>query len=81
MSERLAGRETGNETAPAACGKRRSAGADLCRARRMTPREGHVHMARNLSATENVEVWVTYFDVPPGRSPRVDAADPGNCGF
>jgi quercetin dioxygenase-like cupin family protein len=43
--------------------------------------QGHVHMARNLSPTENLEVWVTYFDVPPGASPRVDAADPGNCGF
>lgn len=43
--------------------------------------QGHVHMARNPSATENVEVWVTYFDVPPGGSPRLDAADPGNCAF
>lgn len=42
--------------------------------------QGHVHLARNLSATENVEVWVTYFDVPPGASPRLDAANPGNCG-
>ena len=43
--------------------------------------QGHVHLARNLNATENVEVWVTYFDVPPGGSPRLDAADPGNCGL
>ncbi len=43
--------------------------------------QGHVHLARNLSATENLEVWVTYFDVPPGGSPRLDAANPGNCGF
>jgi quercetin dioxygenase-like cupin family protein len=43
--------------------------------------QGHVHMARNLSPTENVEVWVTYLDVPPGGSVRVDAADPGVCGF
>ena len=43
--------------------------------------QGHVHLARNLSLTENVEVWVTYFDVPPGTSPRLDAANPGNCGF
>lgn len=43
--------------------------------------QGHVHLARNLSLTENVEVWVTYFDVPPGGSARVDAANPGNCGF
>jgi quercetin dioxygenase-like cupin family protein len=41
--------------------------------------QGHVHKARNLSQTENVEVWVTYFDVPPGASPRVPAEDPGNC--
>jgi quercetin dioxygenase-like cupin family protein len=43
--------------------------------------QGHVHLARNLSLSENVEVWVTYFDVPPGVSPRLDAAYPGNCGF
>jgi hypothetical protein len=43
--------------------------------------QGHVHMARNLSQTENVEVWVTYFDVPVGGSPRTDAVDPGNCFF
>ena len=43
--------------------------------------QGHVHLARNLSATENLEVWVTYFDVPPGTSPRLDAVDPGNCGL
>jgi quercetin dioxygenase-like cupin family protein len=43
--------------------------------------QGHVHLARNASATENVEIWVTYFDVPPGVSPRLDAADPGNCSF
>jgi quercetin dioxygenase-like cupin family protein len=43
--------------------------------------QGHVHVARNLSQTQNVEVWVTYFDVPPGGSFRLDAADPGNCSF
>jgi quercetin dioxygenase-like cupin family protein len=43
--------------------------------------QGHVHFARNPSATDNVEIWVTYFDVPPGGSPRLDAANPGNCGF
>jgi quercetin dioxygenase-like cupin family protein len=42
--------------------------------------QGLVQFAGNLSPTENVEVWVTYFDVPPGVSPRLDAADPGNCG-
>jgi quercetin dioxygenase-like cupin family protein len=43
--------------------------------------QGHVHIARNLSQTENVEIWVTYFDVPVGGSPRIDANDPGNCIF
>ena len=43
--------------------------------------QGHVHLARNLSESENVEVWVTYFDVPPGGPVRLDAANPGNCGF
>ena len=43
--------------------------------------QGHVHLARNMSQTENLEVWVTYFDVPPGGPFRLDAADPGNCGF
>jgi len=43
--------------------------------------QGHVHMARNLSPTDNLEVWVTYFDVPPGGPVRLDAANPGNCGF
>ncbi len=43
--------------------------------------QGHAHMARNLSLTENLEVWVTYFDVPPGTSFRLDAPDPGNCRF
>ena len=42
--------------------------------------QGHVHRAANLSGTENVEVWVTYFDVPPGGDFRIDAANPGNCG-
>jgi quercetin dioxygenase-like cupin family protein len=43
--------------------------------------QGHVHLGRNLSSTENVEVWVTYFDVPPGGPVRLDAPNPGNCGF
>lgn len=43
--------------------------------------QGHVHMARNLSQTQNLEVWVTYFDVPFGGSVRVDKPDPGNCPF
>lgn len=43
--------------------------------------QGHVHIARNLSLTENVELWVTYFDVPTDAPFRLDAPDPGNCGF
>jgi quercetin dioxygenase-like cupin family protein len=43
--------------------------------------QGHVHIARNLSQSENLEVWVTYFDVPAGESFRLDVPDPGNCGF
>ena len=43
--------------------------------------QGHVHMARNLSLNENAELWVAYFDVPPGGAFRIDAADPGNCAF
>jgi hypothetical protein len=43
--------------------------------------QGHVHLGRNLSSTQNAEVWVTYFDVPVGGGVRVDAADPGNCAF
>jgi len=42
--------------------------------------QGHIHMARNLT-TQETEVWVTYLDVPPGGSVRIDAADPGNCFF
>jgi len=42
--------------------------------------QGHVHIARNLGG-QNVELWATYFDVPPRGSPRLDAANPGNCGF
>jgi hypothetical protein len=43
--------------------------------------QGHVHMGRNLSSTENAEVWVTYLDVAPGASPRTDQPNPGNCIF
>jgi hypothetical protein len=42
--------------------------------------QGHVHIARNLSQTDNTELWVTYFDVPPGGAFRIDAPNPGNCG-
>jgi quercetin dioxygenase-like cupin family protein len=47
--------------------------------------QGHVHMARNLSSTDNAEVWVTYLDVPAGQtppaSPRIEQPNPGNCLF
>lgn len=43
--------------------------------------QGHVHYARNLSTTVNLELWATYFDVPPGQPQRIDAPDPGNCNF
>jgi len=43
--------------------------------------QGHVHIARNESASENLELWATYFDVPPGGLFRDDAAAPGNCAF
>ena len=45
------------------------------------PGQGHVHLGRNLSTSQNVEVWVTYFDVPTGGPFRLDAPNPGNCGF
>ncbi len=41
--------------------------------------QGHVHLVRNESQTENAEVWTTYFDVPPGGATRIDAPNPGNC--
>ena len=43
--------------------------------------QGHVHIAFNLSSTENAEVWVTYLDIPAGASPRTDQTNPGNCIF
>lgn len=42
--------------------------------------QGHAHIARN-EGTTNVEVWATYFDVPPGGAFRIDAPSPGNCPF
>jgi quercetin dioxygenase-like cupin family protein len=42
--------------------------------------QGHVHLARNIGSVDT-ELWVTYFDVPPGGAFRIDAADPGTCGF
>jgi len=43
--------------------------------------QGHVHIARNESQSENLELWATYFDVPPGGAFRIDARSPGNCSF
>ncbi|MEP6569532.1 MAG: cupin domain-containing protein [Acidobacteriota bacterium] len=42
--------------------------------------QGHVHIARNEGG-ENLELWATYFDVPPGGAFRINAASPGYCGF
>jgi quercetin dioxygenase-like cupin family protein len=42
--------------------------------------QGHVHIARN-EGTENLVLWATYFDVPPGQPFRIDAPNPGNCPF
>jgi quercetin dioxygenase-like cupin family protein len=43
--------------------------------------QGHAHIAFNTSAGGNTELWVTYFDVPPGGPFRIDAPDPGHCAF
>ncbi|MFN2453923.1 MAG: cupin domain-containing protein [Pyrinomonadaceae bacterium] len=42
--------------------------------------QGHVHIARN-EGTENLELWATYFDVPPSGAFRINAPAPGNCSF
>jgi len=42
--------------------------------------QGHVHIARN-EGSENLELWATYFDVPPGGAFRINAPNPGNCSF
>ncbi len=42
--------------------------------------QGHAHIAFN-TAEENTELLVTYFDVPAGMPFRLDAPDPGHCGF
>lgn len=43
--------------------------------------QGHAHLARNPSAEVKTEMWLTYFDVPPGASQRVDVPNPGNCSY
>jgi quercetin dioxygenase-like cupin family protein len=40
------------------------------------PGQGHVHLGAN-PGSENAVVYVTYFDVPAGSGPRIDADDPG----
>lgn len=47
----------------------------------LDPGFGHVHIARNESATQTVTVVQTYLNVPPGGSPRIDEPAPGNCPF
>jgi quercetin dioxygenase-like cupin family protein len=47
----------------------------------LDPGRGHVHFGVNRSATEFVEVVVTYLDVPVGGGVRQDAPNPGNCSF
>jgi quercetin dioxygenase-like cupin family protein len=42
--------------------------------------QGHVHIARN-EGPDNLVLWATYFDVPPGQPFRIDAPSPGNCPF
>ncbi len=43
--------------------------------------QGHVHIGRNESPSENLELWSAYLDVPPGEAFRIDAPNPGNCSF
>ena len=43
--------------------------------------QGDVHIARNESTSQRLELWATYFDVPPGGAFRIDAPNPGNCSF
>jgi hypothetical protein len=42
--------------------------------------QGHVHLARNLQAGAETEVWVTYLDVSQG-AVRIDQPNPGFCPF
>lgn len=45
------------------------------------PGHGNVHIGRNEGANE-VELWVTYFEVPVGGAFRIDVSPaPGNCPF
>src|SRR3954454_11719154 len=60
---------------PHCAGKTYSAGQVF-----IDPGRGHVHIGRNNGA-QDVELYVTFLDVPVGESPRIDAAAPGNCEF
>lgn len=60
---------------PSCSGRTFSAGQGV-----IDPGQGHVHFALN-EGTTSAEVWVTYFDVPPGLAPRDDAPAPGHCPF
>lgn len=45
------------------------------------PGQGHPHFAQNTGGGDT-EVWVTYFDVPAGGSPRIDIpVPPTACAF
>ncbi len=44
------------------------------------PGHEHVHIARNEGST-NLELYATYFEVPPGGGFRIDKPAPGNCPF
>lgn len=41
---------------------------------------GNVHIGHNAGTTP-LELWITFLDVPVGTSPRIDALNPGTCGF
>ncbi len=47
----------------------------------LDPGRKHVHLGRNESATDPLEIVVTYLDVPLGGGVRQDAENPGNCPF
>jgi quercetin dioxygenase-like cupin family protein len=42
------------------------------------PGQGNAHLVRNTGGG-TAELWATYFDVPKGEGPRIDAPDPGVC--
>ena len=42
------------------------------------PGQGNVHNARNEGGT-GVQLYATYFDVPPGAGPAIPGTNPGTC--